>query len=91
LDNILKPLYGRFNCQPDNTPQEERIKANHQLLRQRLSKRNRKLVLRTFHWTASSAGSGWHGRLQIKYKITTGVRIAAKELSRTPVSYFKRR
>jgi len=31
------------------------------------------------------------GRLQIKYKITTGVRIPAKELSRTPVSYFQRR
>jgi hypothetical protein len=46
LDNILKELYDCFYCQLDNTPQEERIKANHHLLQQRLSKRNRKLVLR---------------------------------------------
>jgi hypothetical protein len=31
------------------------------------------------------------GRSQIKYKITTSVRITAKKLSRTPVSYFQRR
>lgn len=35
-------------------------------------------------------GSGWHDRLQIKYRITAGVRIAAKELSRAPVSYLQR-
>jgi len=46
LDNILKALYDCFYCQPDDTPQEERIKANHLLLRQRLSKRNCRLVLR---------------------------------------------
>ena len=46
MDNILKALYDHFYCQPENIPQEMRIKANHQLLRQRLSKRNRKLVLR---------------------------------------------
>lgn len=46
MDNILKALYDHFCCQPENTPQEMRININHQLLRQRLSKRNRKLVLR---------------------------------------------
>ncbi|MBA1334734.1 MAG: hypothetical protein HPY66_2638 [Firmicutes bacterium] len=46
MDSILKSLYDHFYRTPDNTPQEERIKANHQLLSQRLSSRNRKLVLR---------------------------------------------
>lgn len=46
MDNMLKALYDHFYCQPENTLQEMRINVNHQLLRQRLSKRNRKLVLR---------------------------------------------
>ncbi|KUG03356.1 hypothetical protein ASZ90_019242 [hydrocarbon metagenome] len=32
MANILKALYGLFYCQLENTPQEARIKANHQLL-----------------------------------------------------------
>lgn len=65
MDNILKALYDRFYCQPDNTPQEERIKANHLLLRQRLSKRNRKLVppeIQTFGFYEASLlqGTGRH-------------------------------
>ena len=46
MSNILEALYYRFYSQPENTLQEMRIEANHNLLRQRLSKRNRKLVLR---------------------------------------------
>lgn len=46
MDNILKVLYNHCYSEPENTPQEMRIKVNHQLLRQRLSKRNSKLVLR---------------------------------------------
>jgi hypothetical protein len=46
MDNILKVLYDHFYRMPENTPDEKRIEANHRLLRQRLSKRNRKLVLR---------------------------------------------
>ena len=42
-----------------------------------------------FHWTASSPASVWCGKFQIKYKTITGVRIAAKELERASVSYFK--
>ncbi|MDF1494987.1 hypothetical protein [Caproiciproducens sp. CPB-2] len=46
MDNILKTLYDHFYRLPEFTPQEARITENHQLLRQRLSSRNRKLVLR---------------------------------------------
>ena len=46
MDNILKALYDHFYNQQENTPQEARIAANHQLLRRRLSSQNRKLVLR---------------------------------------------
>ena len=46
MDNILKALYSHFYQVPDSTQEELRIAANHQLLRQRLSSRNRKLVLR---------------------------------------------
>lgn len=46
MNNILIAFYDHFYRMPEGTPQETRIKANHQLLRQRLSKRNRKLVLR---------------------------------------------
>ena len=46
MDNILKLLYGHFYRMPENAQEERRVEANHQLLRQRLSSRNRKLVLR---------------------------------------------
>ncbi|TEB06680.1 hypothetical protein Psch_00212 [Pelotomaculum schinkii] len=46
MENILKALPDHFYCQPELMTQEAKIKANHQLLRQRLSKRNRKMVLR---------------------------------------------
>lgn len=46
MENILKALHDHFYCQPELMTQEAKIKANHQLLRQRLSKRNRKMVLR---------------------------------------------
>ena len=46
MDNILKALYDHFYNQPENTLQERQIATNHQLLRERLNSRNRKLVLR---------------------------------------------
>jgi len=101
MDSILKSLHDHFYRTPDNTLQEKRIKANNQLLCQRLSCRNRKLVLRImddkdlicsdFSLDSFICGFRLECRLQIKYKITTGVRITAKGLSRTPVSYFQRR
>jgi len=45
MDNILKVLYDHFYRAPKNMPEARRIEANHRLLIQRLSKRNRKLVL----------------------------------------------
>jgi len=46
MDNILKALYDHFYRKPKNSTQARRIETNHRLLIQRLSKRNRKLVLR---------------------------------------------
>jgi len=72
MNIILKALYDYFCRKPKNSTQVRRIKTNHRLLIQRLSKRNRKLVLRSiddksqiariFHLTASFAGSCWRGR-----------------------------
>jgi hypothetical protein len=46
MENILYAIYQRFYSIPKNTEQAKRIEANHRLLIQRLSPRNRKLVLR---------------------------------------------
>lgn len=46
MDSILKALYDHFYRMPERKTEETRIVANQQLLRQRLSSRIRKLVLR---------------------------------------------
>ena len=46
MKNILIELYNSFYKKPKNIPQEQRITSNHMLLINRLSKRDRKLVLR---------------------------------------------
>lgn len=46
MENILNELYDHLYFMPHKTLQEKRIEATHSLLIQRLSKRNRKLVLR---------------------------------------------
>lgn len=46
MDGTLKTLYDHFYRQPGRKPGEAQIAANHLLLRQRLSSRNRNLVLR---------------------------------------------
>ena len=47
MESILYAIYRRFYYIPKNTKQVKRIEANHRLLIQRLSRRNRKLVLRS--------------------------------------------
>jgi len=46
MENILQAIYDHFYTFPRNTPEEKRIKANHQRLIRRLRKQDRKLVLR---------------------------------------------
>ncbi|TEB17515.1 hypothetical protein Psfp_00387 [Pelotomaculum sp. FP] len=46
MNNVPKEPHDYFYCEQENTPQARRIETNHRLLIQRLSKRNRKLVLR---------------------------------------------
>lgn len=46
MKNALQELYDHFYTAPKITPQERRVRANHQRLIQRLKKPERKLVLR---------------------------------------------
>ncbi len=46
MDSILTTLYEHFYLMPKKNAEEARIIASHQILKQRLSSRNHKLVLR---------------------------------------------
>lgn len=90
MNNILIALYDHFFRQPENTPQEEIIKSNHRISRQRLSSRNRKPVLRIMDNKDMNCSDvaldsficGFQLAWQIanQIQITTSVRIIAKEL-----------
>lgn len=46
MKSVLCEIYDCFYKRPKGIPQEQRISSNHRLLIKRLSKQNRKLVLR---------------------------------------------
>lgn len=92
MDNILKALYNHFYCQPENIPQEMQINVNHQSLRQRLCKRNRKLVLRIID-DLDSFICGFRLAWLIANRIQNydGCSDCSQGVEPVPVSYFQRR